>query len=243
MIKIKKMKSSNVAVKVIIPAAGVGKRMKSPLPKQYLRLGNKTVLEHTLSIFAAHPAVTEIVVAISESDEYWPGLDVSLQKPLHVINGGIERCDTVLNALTFLQRSTAKDDWVMVHDAARPCLRTEDLDLLLQSAQQHESGGLLAIPVRDTMKRALKDTTRVKCTEQREGLWHALTPQMFPFGLLKNALQDALENNILITDESSAMEYAGYQPLLVEGHADNLKITRPEDLALAGFYLQQQGKQ
>ncbi len=242
MIKIKKMKSSNVTVKVIIPAAGIGKRMKSSTPKQYLRLGSKTVIEHTLSVFASHPAVSEIAVAVSEADEYWPQLNISLEKPLHVVNGGKERCDTVLNALMFLNDSTQEDDWIMVHDAARPCLRTEDLDLLLETVPQYESGGLLAIPVRDTMKRALLETTQVESTVQREGLWHALTPQMFRFGLLKNALQDALDNNILITDESSAMEQAGYQPLLVEGHADNLKITRPEDLALAEFYLQQQGK-
>ena len=223
---------------VIIPAAGVGRRMGSDTPKQYLLLDERTVVEHTLSVFDSHPAISEVIIAISENDEYWSSLNIALSKPLHVVDGGKERCDSVLNALTFLQKRANADDWVLVHDAARPCLRTEDLNLLLEKCQSHAVGGILAVPVRDTMKRS--DANTIKETVDRENLWHALTPQMFRFKLLKDALESALKKNNIITDEASAIELAGYQPLLVEGHADNIKITRPEDLTLAAFFIDQQ---
>ena len=223
----------------IIPAAGVGKRMGSDTPKQYLTLNDKTVIEHTLDVFDSHDSISEIVVAVSKEDEYWPSLDLNLSKPLHKVNGGTERCDSVLNGLKFLEGKAAADDWVLVHDAARPCLRYDDLTLLLESLNDNKVGGILAVPVRDTMKRSSAGLNIINETVDREGLWHALTPQMFRFGLLKDALESALNNNEVITDEASAIELAGYQPVLVEGHADNLKITRPEDLALAAFFLRQ----
>lgn len=223
---------------VIIPAAGVGRRMGTDTPKQYLLLNEKTVIEHTLDVFNTHDSISEIVVAVSKEDEYWPSLDLNLSKPLHKVNGGTERCDSVLNGLKFLEDKAENNDWVLVHDAARPCLRKEDLTLLLETLQEHEVGGILAIPVRDTMKRSVGGNI-IKETVERENLWHALTPQMFRYGLLKDALVSALNNNEVITDEASAIELAGYQSVLVEGHADNLKITRPEDLALAAFFLRQ----
>lgn len=227
-------------IRVIIPAAGVGRRMGTDTPKQYLLLNEKTVIEHTLDVFDTHDSISEIVVAVSKEDEYWPSLNLNFLKPLHKVNGGKERCDSVLNGLKFLEDKVGADDWVLVHDAARPCLRNEDLTLLLEELLEHEVGGILAVPVRDTMKRSIENTNIIKETVDRESLWHALTPQMFRFGLLKNALESALNNNEVITDEASAVELAGYQPILVEGHADNLKITRPEDLALAAFFLRQQ---
>ncbi len=223
---------------VIIPAAGVGRRMGSDTPKQYLLLNDKTVIEHTLSVFDLHSSISEIIVAIAKEDEYWAELNIKLSKPLHKVAGGKERCDSVLNALTFLKNKAHADDWVLVHDAARPCLRTVDLTLLLEECQSHAVGGILAVPVRDTMKRSVGNI--IKETVDREDLWHALTPQMFRYKLLKDALESALKKNNVVTDEASAMELAGYQPLLVEGHADNLKITQPEDLALASFFLVQQ---
>ena len=223
---------------VIIPAAGVGRRMGSDTPKQYLLLNDQTVIEHTLSVFDLHSSISEIVIAIAKEDEYWVELNIKLSKPLHKVAGGKERCDSVLNARTFLQNKAHAGDWVLVHDAARPCLRTEDLTLLLEECQSHAAGGILAVPVRDTMKRSVGNI--IKETVDREDLWHALTPQMFRYKLLKDALESALKKNNIVTDEASAMELAGYQPLLVEGHADNLKITRPEDLALASFFLAQQ---
>ena len=222
---------------VVIPAAGVGKRMESDTPKQYLKLNDKTIIEHTVDVFDKHDSISEIVVAISKGDEYWPSLNVSLSKPLHVANGGKERCDSVLNGLKFLENKAADDDWILVHDAARPCLRQEDLTLLLDTLKESEVGGILAVPVRDTMKRSFANNN-IKETVERENLWHALTPQMFRFSMLKSALESALKNNEAVTDEASAIELAGYQPLLVEGHADNIKITRPEDLVLASFFLQ-----
>jgi len=225
---------------VIIPAAGVGRRMGTDTPKQYLLLNEKTVIEHTLAVFDSHDYISEIVVAVSKEDEYWPSLNLNFLKPLHKVSGGKERCDSVLNGLKFLEDKAGADDWVLVHDAARPCLRKEDLTLLLEELQEQEVGGILAVPVRDTMKRSVENTNIIKETVDLESLWHALTPQMFRFGLLKNALESALNNNEVITDEASAIELAGYQPVLVEGHADNLKITRPEDLALAAFFLRQQ---
>lgn len=223
---------------VVIPAAGVGRRMKTNTPKQYLLLNNKTVLEHTLAVFDAHAAVSEIVVAVSKEDEYWVDLDIKLSKPLHKVSGGKERCDSVLNGLIYLENKSATDDWVLVHDAARPCLRQDDLSLLLNTLQSDEVGGILAVPVRDTMKRSDNDKV-INKTVERENLWHALTPQMFRYGLLKDALESAIKNGETVTDEASAIEFAGKKARLVEGHADNIKITRPEDLALAAFFLTQ----
>jgi 2-C-methyl-D-erythritol 4-phosphate cytidylyltransferase len=226
-------------VRVVIPAAGAGRRMGSDIPKQYLLLNDKTVLEHTLRVFDLHDSVGEIIIVVSEEDEYWPALDLAISKPLHKVNGGKERSDSVFNALKFLDGKASSADWILVHDAARPCLRNEDLTLLLDTLYEHEVGGILAVPVRDTMKRSLANNHVIKETVAREHLWHALTPQMFRFGLLIEAFKSAMNENKVITDEASAMELAGYHPVLVEGHADNLKITRPEDLALAAFFLRQ----
>lgn len=221
---------------VVIPAAGVGKRMGSDTPKQYLKLNSKTIIEQTLAVFDIHDSVSEVVVSISEGDEYWSALNIELSKPLHIVEGGNERCDSVLNGLKFLQNKADNDDWVLVHDAARPCLRQDDITLLIDKLKNHDVGGILAVPVRDTMKRSFDNNT-IKETVERENLWHALTPQMFRFSMLKSALESALKNNETVTDEASALELAGYQPVLVEGHADNIKITRPEDLVLASFFL------
>jgi 2-C-methyl-D-erythritol 4-phosphate cytidylyltransferase len=225
----------------VIPAAGVGKRMKADRPKQYLMLGKRTVLQQTIAIFEQHPQIAGIVVIVTKGDPYWAELHVETNKPLLVADGGTERCHSVLNGLELLQHHAADSDWVLVHDAARPCLRQEDIDHLIAELQQEDVGGILAVPVRDTMKRD-DGTGRISRTEERSGMWHALTPQMFPLGLLRGVLQRALADGFEVTDEASALEHAGLQPKLVEGHADNIKITRPEDLALAAFFLQQLGE-
>lgn len=224
---------------VIIPAAGVGRRMGSDVPKQYLLLNDKPVIEHTLDVFSSHQAISEIVIAVSKDDEYWSSINLKSTKPIHKAEGGKERCDSVLNGLNYLENKAKADDWVLVHDAARPCLRHEDLNLLIDSLEQHAIGGILAVPVKDTMKRSIENSNLIKETVDRESLWHALTPQMFRFSFLRDALESALKNNKVITDEASAIEYAGGKPVLVEGHADNIKITRPEDLALAAFFLRE----
>jgi 2-C-methyl-D-erythritol 4-phosphate cytidylyltransferase len=223
----------------VVPAAGVGARMASDRPKQYLPLAGKTVIEHSLDRLLNHSLISGAVVAISEADEYWSELGSRYTqqsaKPLHIAPGGAERCDSVLNALRVLAAFADENDWVLVHDAARPCLRPADIDTLIQQCQSHPVGGILAVPVKDTIKQADANGA-IKTTVDRDSLWHAQTPQMFRLGSLRDALERALAEGAVITDEASALEHVGRQPLLVEGHADNLKITRPEDLPLAEFY-------
>ena len=231
--------NSSVKYWAVVPAAGVGARMASDRPKQYLPLAGKTVIEQSLNRLLAHPKIDGAVVAISAGDEYWPEINtVVLQqsnKPLHVATGGAERCDSVLSALQLLGTFANDEDWVLVHDAARPCLRASDIDALIQQCADHPVGGILAVPVKDTIKQA-SAVGDINTTVDRESLWHAQTPQMFRLGTLRAALEQALAEGAVVTDEASALEHVGQHPLLVEGHADNLKITRPEDLPLAEFY-------
>lgn len=237
------MTGLDVSCKVVIPAAGMGRRMGADRPKQYLPLAGRTVIEHTIACFDGHPAVSGIVVAIAPDDRWWPELDIrtQAQTPLSTVPGGEERAHSVLSALDCLVDHCADDDWVLVHDAARPCLARADLDRLIGRALSDAVGGLLAAPVRDTMKRG-DGRGRVARTEERAGLWHALTPQMFRYGLLRRALGEALASGAPVTDESSAVERLGLLPLLVEGAATNLKITHPDDLPLAERLLAAQGR-
>ncbi|MDS4040878.1 MAG: 2-C-methyl-D-erythritol 4-phosphate cytidylyltransferase [Candidatus Competibacter sp.] len=222
----------------MVPAAGAGKRMGSPIPKQYLPLAGRPVILHTLDTLLRHPRLAGVIVAISAGDEWWPevAVDLATVKPLRVVTGGVERCHSVLNGLNALREQADPVDWVLVHDAARPCLTAGDLDRLVETLADDPVGGLLAVPVRDTLKQA-DDAGRAATTVDRSRLWHALTPQMFRLGMLHDALRAALIRGLLVTDEAAAMEAAGFAPRLVEGRADNLKITRPEDLALAEFHL------
>lgn len=226
---------------VVIPAAGVGARMQADRPKQYLPLAGKTVIEHTLACFLGHPVVAGIVVAISKGDPFWPALTSTTlsDRGIYTAPGGRERADSVLNALDYLA-----DEWrvtpetgVLVHDAARPCLSRHDLNKLLAAGIAEKGGAILAVPVRDTMKRSQADSLHISHTEERNGLWHALTPQMARLGILRESLAYALQKGLTVTDEASALEHAGLHPLLVEGDARNIKITRPADLALASFFL------
>ena len=221
---------------VVIPAAGIGSRMNAQRPKQYLEINGRSVLEHTLDCFIHHPRVSGVVVAIADHDNYWPGLTITAERPVLTVKGGDERCHSVLNALQGLSELAEAHDWVLVHDAARPCLRKEDLDKLLITMATHPVGGLLGIPVNDTLKR-VDHVMTVETTVDRKMLWRALTPQMFRYGMLQEALNKALADGYLVTDEASAIEHSGHSPLMLEGHAENIKITRPEDLELAGFYL------
>lgn len=236
------MKPSTIKYWAVIPAAGVGARMNAGLPKQYLPLCGEAVIAHTLKRLAKHPSISGLMVAISEHDTFWDELEFELDKPLYSTYGGSERCYSVLNALRALSDYANDDDWVLVHDAARPCIRAQDLSLLVQSLETDAVGGLLAMPVKDTMKRATAEACVID-TVDRNNMWHAFTPQMFRLGVLRAALEQAIENNELVTDEASAIELAGMQPRLIEGHADNIKITRPEDLVLAEFFIQQQEKE
>ena len=220
----------------IVPAAGVGRRMGGDIPKQYLPLNGRPVIDHTLERLLGYPSIRQVVIALTPDDQWWPNTAFANHTGVVRVEGGMERCDSVLNALRRLCEFAADDDWVLVHDAARPCLRSGDIDRLIEQLAEHPVGGILGMPVRDTMKRA-DQSGQISETVCREGLWHAFTPQMFRLGLLRVALSDAIEQGKQVTDEASAMELAGYAPMLVEGHPDNIKITRPEDLVLAEFYL------
>ncbi|MNZ06777.1 2-C-methyl-D-erythritol 4-phosphate cytidylyltransferase [Aeromonas rivipollensis] len=217
----------------IVPAAGIGSRMGADCPKQYLTLAGKTILEHTLGCLLSHPAIARVIVALAPHDEWFEQLAVAADPRILRVEGGIERAYSVLNAL-----HVAQGKWVLVHDAARPCLCHGDLDKLIATAMACD-GAILGSRVRDTMKRT-DGAGNIVATVEREQLWHALTPQMFPTGTLKRALEEGLALGALITDEASAMERAGFTVKMVEGRADNIKVTRPEDLSLAELFLQQQ---
>ena len=217
----------------IVPAAGIGSRMGADCPKQYLALAGKTILEHTLGCLLSHPAIARVIVALAPHDEWFEQLAVAADPRVLRVEGGSERAYSVLNAL-----HVAEGTWVLVHDAARPCLTQGDLDALIASAMACD-GAILGSRVRDTMKRT-DGAGNIVATVEREQLWHALTPQMFPTGTLKRALEEGLALGALITDEASAMERAGFTVKMVEGRADNIKVTRPEDLSLAELFLQQQ---
>ncbi len=231
----------NGAVYAVVPAAGAGKRMGSAIPKQYLELAGRTVLEHTLWRLAGHALVQKVVVAISPGDEYFEDLRAKLPGKIGTAQGGAERCHSVLSALHVLSAHAAPDDWVMVHDAARPCVRVADLDRMFETLGDHEVGGILAAPVRDTLKRCDVDGAII-ATVDRTQLWHALTPQMFRLGTLTQAIETALADGVIVTDEAQAIERIGLTPRVVAGSADNLKITHPEDLALAGMILAAQSQ-
>ncbi len=233
------MTESGPAYWAVVPAAGVGRRMGADLPKQYLELAGARVLEHTLARFLEDPRCRGVMLALGAEDTLFAELEVSRHARLHLTTGGAERCHSVLNALRALASLAQEQEWVLVHDAARPCLPRGDLDRLLRELAQDPVGGLLALPVRDTMKRADADG-RVGQTVEREGLWHALTPQMFRLGALRRALEAALARGVEPTDEAQAMELAGHAPRLVEGSPENIKITHPRDLDLAERFLHQQ---
>lgn len=221
----------------VVPAAGVGKRMQADRPKQYLFLEEKTVLEQTLNRLLQAGVFSAIAVAITKEDPYWPELECSRHEKIITAAGGKERADSVLSALKALRKYASDTDWVLVHDAARPCLTGTDIKHLINELKHDDVGGILALTSHDTLKNV--QANAIIKTIDRTKVWRALTPQMFRYGMLKQALEQA-EGNPNITDEASALEIQGLQPKIVEGRPDNIKITQPEDLALAAFYMQQQ---
>ena len=222
----------------IVPAAGAGRRMGAVTPKQYLVLGGKTVIEHTLDTLLSCQRLAGVILVLSPDDERWAGIQQRYtRQALETVTGGAERCHSVLNGLDQLVARGNDNDWALVHDAARPCVRLEDIERLMSTLESSTEGGLLGVPVADTMKRVDEDVC-ISGTVDREGLWHAYTPQMFRAGVLRAALQQAISDGQQVTDEANAMELAGYRPRMVQGARDNIKITVPSDLALAAFYLQ-----
>ncbi|MGL5006899.1 MAG: 2-C-methyl-D-erythritol 4-phosphate cytidylyltransferase [Plesiomonas sp.] len=222
----------------IIPAAGIGSRMQSAIPKQYLLLQGLTILEHTAQALLRDTRIASVIIALHPDDCWFDTLSLRNHPRIRTVVGGNERADSVLSALRSIEDDSA---WVLVHDAARPCLHANDLDKLLTFVDRPWQGNMpigaiLASPVRDTMKRGTASQT-IDHTVERTQLWHALTPQMFPARLLCDCLEKALAEQAMITDEASALEFCGFQPYLVSGRADNIKVTQPEDLELARFYL------
>ena len=220
----------------VIPAAGRGARFSAAMPKQYAPLVGVPMLVRTLDRLLSHPRVAGAMVALSANDELWPSINELEGKPVRTCLGGAERADSVLAALDELSTRCADDDWVMVHDAARPCVRSLDLDRMITTLGDDAVGGILAVPVRDTLKRC-DESGAIIATVDRTQLWHALTPQMFRLGTLTRAIEAALAGGMMVTDEAQAIEHAGHTPRVVAGHADNLKITHPEDLELARLIL------
>lgn len=220
--------------------------MKSPASKQYLALGDRSMLEITLSRFSGLAGLQGAILPLAEGDSVAPALLAGFSAfPLHFVQGGETRADSVRAALAFMSERLCcgGDAWVAVHDAARPCVDPSDVRRLLHRvtvAAADKSGGLLAAPVRDTLKRA-DESGRVVSTVSRADVYHALTPQVFPLAGLVAAMDHARRAGADLTDESSALEFSGLVPLLVEGRADNIKVTHPDDLPLARLILQAQG--
>lgn len=219
----------------VVPAAGRGTRVGGDCPKQYLPLAGRPLILHTLERLAAHPRIAGLLVTLSAADRYWPALDTLHGKPVLTAVGGVERSDSVLAGLAALPAAVGAADFVLVHDAARPCVRQADISRLIELATATD-GGLLGAPLRDTLKRA-DAASRSRATEARDERWRAFTPQLFRRGELAAALRDAAQCGHRVSDEAMAMELAGFAPLLVEGAEDNIKVTTAADFALAEFLL------
>lgn len=237
-----------MAIHAVVPAAGIGNRMQSSLPKQYLPLQGRAVLAHSLGRLVSLPDLETVMVAVAPADPWWPPVQAELNDPrIDSCIGGSDRWQSVLNALDALARRASDDDWVLVHDAVRPCVRVGDIERLLTAVERTgATGGLLAMPVSDTIKRANAEAgvkkaaewSHVEATVDRQHLWAACTPQVFRLGALRDCLRRAAAADIALTDEASAMEWGGHAPLLVPCARDNIKITFPEDLALAELVIQ-----
>jgi 2-C-methyl-D-erythritol 4-phosphate cytidylyltransferase len=220
----------------VVPAAGRGTRVGGDCPKQYLPLAGRPLIEHTLERLAAHPRIAGLLVVLGAIDTYWSGASTLLGKPLITAIGGAQRSDSVLAGIDALPDSVGANDFVLVHDAARPCVRLTDIGKLIELAGAVD-GGLLGAPLRDTLKRA-DAAGRSELTEPRDQRWRAFTPQMFRRAQLSAALRDAARRGVHASDEAMAMEQAGFAPLLVEGAEDNIKVTTAADFALAEFLLE-----
>jgi 2-C-methyl-D-erythritol 4-phosphate cytidylyltransferase len=216
----------------VVPAAGRGLRMGEQLPKQYSPLKEMTVIEKTISLLKTHPKISDVVIVIHPDDQHWQTLKISADKTISVIQGGAERQFSIMNALQYLAKKAQADDWVLVHDAVRPCLSQDELNHLIVEVSDHSTGGILAVPVRDTLK-SVTGNSLISHTVPRENLWQAQTPQLFRFAKLFKAYEQALAHGHVITDEASAIELLGESHCVVPGRATNIKITYAEDLKLA----------
>ncbi|MCH7880868.1 MAG: 2-C-methyl-D-erythritol 4-phosphate cytidylyltransferase [Proteobacteria bacterium] len=223
----------------IVPASGVGKRMQSSTPKQYLKLGEKTIIEHTLDRLLSFDGIYGVILVLRADDTDWPGLNYQSEKPILTATGGEERKHSVFNGLLKLRKLDLDDPYALVHDAVRPLVPHRDLVCLVEAATNHEAGALLALPITDTIKQQDEQGNSIKSVA-REGLWRAFTPQLFRANLLHQALNHVLQNNLEITDDAAAIEALGMKPKLVPCSAENIKLTHPEDLSLAEQILSRQ---
>ncbi len=222
---------------LIIPASGIGKRMRSDIPKQYLTLNNgNSVLDQTLEVLLNIEKIKGCVIALSSEDSLFKQSPFyNHPKIIAKAIGGKERFHSVISALNTLRPFANDNDWVLVHDAARPCVNAIEITTLMNELKKHPTGGLLATPVVDTIKQAKENI--VESTLDRSNLWQAQTPQMYRFGVLSEALKTVIKNDVKITDEASAIELLGLKSVIIPSSKSNIKITTPEDLALANFYL------
>ncbi len=229
--------NSLLSIVAIVPAAGLGTRMKSVMPKQYLPLHGRPLLSHTLSRLLSHPRVEQVIVALHPEDQHFSTLEEASHPKVKTVIGGASRSESVLQGLK--SYSDSPHTWALVHDAARPCITHQDLDQLIEHACTTQQGSILAMPVRDTMKRVQADGC-VASTVDREGLWHALTPQLFSWSLLRDAIAQAHAEQREITDEASAMESMQHSVQIVSSRFDNIKVTHPDDVLLAELFLKEQ---
>lgn len=227
----------------VLPAAGIGRRMGSAIPKQYLSINGVPLLLHSLRRLSAVKEIQKIVVVIHPEDSRWADLEESIAvefgNRIITVMGGDERYQSVLNGLTEMAGFADKDDWVLVHDAVRPCVRTSDIENLISKVSLHPVGGLLGSAVDNTLKRVGEDLAVIE-TVDRESYWNALTPQMFRFAQLKESIEGVVASGEQVTDEAAAMEVAGFKPIMVAGNKDNIKITHEADLLLASQILKNQ---
>ena len=227
----------------VLPAAGIGRRMGSTIPKQYLTIDGAPLILHALRRLSAVSEIQKIIVVIHPEDNQWAKLQESIAEEFEnriiTVMGGDERYQSVLNGLTALTELAANDDWVLVHDAVRPCVRTSDIENLISKVSLHPVGGLLGSAVDNTLKKVGTDLTVIE-TVNRDSYWNALTPQMFRFAQLKASIQAVVVSGEHVTDEAAAMEVAGFKPIMVAGRKDNIKITVESDLLLASRILKNQ---
>lgn len=228
----------NLKLWAVIPAAGSGSRFSKTELKQYQVIQNKTVLEHTVQRLNKLP-LQGYVLAVGEQDDFVHTLSFAHAERVHLCLGGAERVNSVLNALQYLSTIASDEDWVFVHDAARPCVSTECLEKLVATAIEQNSSAILAVPVRDTLK-YVNEGVKISHTVDRANLWQAQTPQIAKLGVLQYAIEQALQSGVQITDEASALEHVGVAVQVVQGRADNIKITYPDDLELAKLILASQ---
>ncbi|MAS84166.1 MAG: 2-C-methyl-D-erythritol 4-phosphate cytidylyltransferase [Legionellales bacterium] len=232
--------SNNNRLWVVIPAAGIGKRMGVDIPKQYITVCDKAIIEHTVEKFTSRNDLQGILVALSNSDQHWSTLELSENNKITTVTGGEERYKSVYNALCSLKNKAGDDDWILVHDAVRPCITTSEIDQFIADLDHLNGiGGILALPCFETMKKA-NTNHEIEETIDRKFIWHAQTPQMFRYKKLFLAIEKIMNENIFITDEAMAMELAGYKPVLIQGTHSNIKITDQNDLKYLESFLRQE---